>query len=170
MTLRRQTLQDELKQLRPYESSSEEVVVAVLRTASLIRRAVARRVEPHGLSAAQYNVLRILRGAGAKGLPTLAVRDRLIEEAPGITRLMGKLETAGLVVRDRSGRDRRTIHCRLTARGSEVLAELDRTIRETHELAELGLGKENDRKGLIMLLEMLRSGLHSDEASNSVGN
>ena len=66
-------------------------MVAVLRTGALARRAFAQIVEPHGISPAQYNVLRILRGAGEEGLPTLTVRRRLIEEAPGITRLIDKL-------------------------------------------------------------------------------
>ena len=87
----RRSLQDELKQSKPFDSPGEEAVVALMRTAALVRRAIAKRVEPYGISAAQYNVLRILRGAGPAGLPTLALRDRLIEEAPGITRLMDKL-------------------------------------------------------------------------------
>lgn len=80
--MRRRSLQEELKQSKPFETSADEALVALMRTASLVRRAIARRVEPYGISAAQYNVLRILRGAGPEGLPTLAVRDRLIEEAP----------------------------------------------------------------------------------------
>ena len=71
-------LQVELKQTRAFRSPAEESIVAVLRTAALMKRAWNRRIEKHGLSLAQYNVLRILRGAGEEGLPTLAVRDRLM--------------------------------------------------------------------------------------------
>lgn len=108
------TLQAELKQSKPFDTLADEAVVALLRTASLVRRAISQRVEPYGISPAQYNVLRILRGAGPAGLPTLAVRDRLVEEAPGITRVVDKLEEAGHVARLRTGRDRRVVHCAIT--------------------------------------------------------
>ena len=81
--------------------------MALLRTASVVRRAVERVVEPSGLSLAQYNALRIVRGAGAGGIPTLAIRERMLEEGTTITRLLDKLEDAGLVRRERSFPDRR---------------------------------------------------------------
>ena len=75
---RRSRLQAEIKQRRPFRSRGQEATVALLRTASVVGRAVARVVEPSGLSLAQYNALRIIRGAGAVGIPTLAVRERMI--------------------------------------------------------------------------------------------
>src|SRR4051812_50185744 len=95
MPRRSSTLQDEIKQTRPFRSSAEEVVVSVLRTAAVMQRHLAQVVESHGITIQQYNVLRILRGAGDAGLPTLAIRDRMVEEAAGVTRLLDKLEKAG---------------------------------------------------------------------------
>lgn len=156
---RRTSVQEELKQGRPFATVSEEAAVALLRTAALLRRAVAMRIEPHGISPAQYNVLRILRGAGDDGLPTLAVRDRLIEEAPGITRLIDKLEAAGYVRRDRTGKDRRKVRCCISSKGRALLEEIDALIRESHDLIASGLPDEGDQRRLIELLAEVRSGL-----------
>ena len=150
---------EELKQNRPFATGAEEAVVAVMRTAALIKRAISQQVEPFGVSLAQYNVLRILRGAGAEGLPTLAVRDRLIEEAPGITRLIDKLEAAKLVRRDRTGRDRRTVRCHITDSGRKLLEELDLTLRGGQELVAAGLPDPAAQHSLIEMLAQVRSGL-----------
>ena len=76
--------------------------MALLRTASVVTRAFARLVEPSGLSWPQYNALRIVRGAGSGGIATLAIRERMIDEGTTITRLLDKLEAAGLIRRERS--------------------------------------------------------------------
>src|SRR5678815_5358726 len=128
-------LQDEIKQTRPFRSSAEEVVVSILRTAAVMQRHLAQVVEAHGITIQQYNVLRILRGAGTTGLPTLAIRDRMIEEAAGITRLLDKLESAGYVVRERSTPDRRQVLCQITPAGLRLLAELDEPVDAANELA-----------------------------------
>jgi DNA-binding MarR family transcriptional regulator len=153
------SLQDELQQTRPFQSIAEEALVATMRTAALLRRAVAQRVEPYGISPAQYNVLRILRGAGEGGLPTLAVRDRLIEEAPGITRLIDKLEDAGYVRRDRTGSDRRMVQCCITPSGLALLEAMDTLVRETTRLISEGLPDEGEQRRLIELLGCVRAGV-----------
>jgi DNA-binding MarR family transcriptional regulator len=153
------SIQEELKQSKPFPTPAEEAGVALLRTASLLRRAVAQRVEPYGISPAQYNVLRILRGAGDDGLPTLAVRDRLIEEAPGITRLIDKLEDAGHVLRDRTGKDRRTVRCRITSQGLNLLERMDAPVREANALIRQALPADGELQELIDLLARLRSSL-----------
>jgi DNA-binding MarR family transcriptional regulator len=159
MAKRLTSVAEELKQTRPFTTSEEEAVVALMRTAALVRRAIAQQVERYGISPAQYNVLRILRGAGEDGLATLAVRDRLIEEAPGITRLIDKLEVAGLVRRDRTGRDRRTVKCHITPAGLELLATMDVLLRETHDLINAGLPSQMEQLQLIDLLARVRSGI-----------
>jgi DNA-binding MarR family transcriptional regulator len=153
---KRSALQDEIRQTRPFRSSAEEATFGIVRTAALVRRAVAQVVEPSGITPAQYNVLRILRGAGAKGLPTLAVRDRLLEEAPGITRLMDKLGRAGLVERDRSTPDRRQVICFITPRGLALLRKLDSVIPNADELGAAGLAA-GERRELIRLLDKVRA-------------
>lgn len=158
------TLAEELQQSRPFSSVSEEAVVAVLRTAALMRRALSRRIESRGISVAQYNVLRILRGAGPEGLPTLAVRDRLIEEAPGITRLIDKLERSRLVARLRDREDRRTVRCRITPAGLALLDELEAGVRETHGLLTEALPRAEERRALVALLGRVRAVLGEDEA------
>ena len=148
---------DELKQTRPFATSEEEAIVSVLRSAAVIRRVLGQLIDPFGISPAQYNVLRILRGAGPEGLPTLAVRDRLVEEAPGITRLIDKLESATLVRRDRTGKDRRTVRCHITTAGLALLAKADAHVRAVQALVSEGIPDEADRLKLIELLARLRA-------------
>ena len=148
-------LQREIRQSRPFRSAAEEASLGVVRTAAMIRRAVARVVEPFGITPAQYNVLRILRGAGTAGLPTLAVRDRLLEEAPGITRLLDRLERSGLVRRSRSTPDRRQVMCHPTPRGLALLTRLDPLIGAADESGAAGL-RVKEQRALIQLLDRVR--------------
>ena len=156
------SLLEELRQTRPYASTSEEVVVAVLRTASLLRRALNRRIEQRGISVAQYNVLRILRGAGEAGLPTLAVRDRLVEEAPGITRLIDKLEKARFVTRLADEKDRRTVRCCITPGGLRLLEELESGVREVHRLVDTAIPSEEQLQEVLAQLANVRARLNAE--------
>ncbi|HET9064472.1 MAG TPA: hypothetical protein VFN22_01465 [Gemmatimonadales bacterium] len=121
-------LQAELAQRVPFRTAAQETLVGISRTASVIQRATGRLLSPHGISVAQYNVLRILRGAEPTGLPTLTVRDRMIDPAAAITRLTEKLARSGLIVRERPSADRRQVTCRITADGLALLATLDPVI------------------------------------------
>src|SRR6478752_946190 len=156
MPRRSSTLQDEIKQTRPFRSSAEEVVVSVLRTAAVMQRHLSQVVEAHGITIQQYNVLRILRGAGEAGLPTLAIRDRMIEEAAGITRLLDKLERAGYVVRERCTPDRRQVLCRITPTGTAILARLDAPVDALNDRALSTLDSTEQAK-LIELLGAVRA-------------
>ena len=151
-------LQDEIKQTRPFRSSAEEVVVSVLRTAAVIQRHLAQVVEAHGVTIQQYNVLRILRGAGDAGLPTLAIRDRMVEEAAGITRLLDKLESAGYVVRERSTPDRRQVLCHITPKGEALITSLDGPMDVANQRAGSNLD-DDERTQLIDLLGAIRAAL-----------
>lgn len=157
MTQRHSSVHSELRQTRPFRSHQEEVVLAFLRTAAVIKRPAARLVEGRGISSAQYNVLRILRGAGEEGMPTLGIRERLVEEAAGITRLIDKLEQSGLVRRDRSSADRRQVMCRITESGLAILAELDDPIQAAHASA-LSMLSEDDMNELLVILDRIREG------------
>ena len=114
-------IQQEIKQSRPFKSRSQEAAIALMRTADLVRRSVGGIVEPFDLTPQQYNVLRILRGAGEEGLPTLEIAERMIEQTPGITRLIDRLETKHLVSRERCKTDRRRVWCRITRDGLGLL-------------------------------------------------
>jgi MarR family transcriptional regulator, organic hydroperoxide resistance regulator len=150
------TLQDEIKQTRPFRSSAEEVVVSILRTAAVVQRHLAQVVEAHGITIQQYNVLRILRGAGDDGLPTLAIRDRMVEEAAGITRLLDKLESAGFVLRERSTPDRRQVLCHITAKGASLVEMLDRPMDVANQRSGSMLD-DQERKHIIELLGAVRA-------------
>jgi DNA-binding MarR family transcriptional regulator len=121
----------------------------------VVQRLTAQVVEASGVTVQQYNVLRILRGAGDAGLPTLAIRDRMIEEAAGITRLLDKLESAGYVVRERSTPDRRQVLCQITPAGLSLLAGLDAPIDAMTESAFATLD-ESEKSSLVVLLGAVR--------------
>jgi len=149
-------LQREIRQRRPFPSVAQEGVVSVMRTADLLRRRMAALVEPHGITVQQFNVLRILRGGGPDGLPTLEVGARMVEETPGITRLLDRLELKGLVRRQRCPTDRRQHLCWITQEGLDLLASLDEPV-VTHSREMLsGLTREEQSR-LVRLLERVRA-------------
>lgn len=133
-------LQAELGQRIPFRSPGHEAVVGLARTASVLERAVTCGLRPWSLSLPQYNVLRILQGA-PEGLPTLAIRDRMIDPAAAVTRLVDKLVQAGLVERARIGSDRRQVLCSITPRGSALLRELDPIVTAVHEQVAAALSE-----------------------------
>lgn len=153
-------IQQEIKQNKPFHSRKEEAAVALLRTTDLLRRMIAGVVELKGITAQQYNVLRILRGAGEHGLPTLDIADRMIEQTPGITRLIDRLESKDLVSRERCPTDRRQVFCRITKRGLRLLGSLDGPIREAEECA-LSVMAERELTAFIRLLDRTRDGLRA---------
>ncbi len=116
---------------KKFQSRREAAVLAILRAAALLRRALGPAFEPFGLTMAQYNVLRILRGA-PEGLQTLQIRRRMLEEAAGITRLADVLSADGLIERARPAGDRRQVVCRITRKGLRLLDQCDAVIADAH--------------------------------------
>ncbi len=149
------SLQRELRQTRPFRSAAQEAVLALVRTADRVSRDAARVVEPHGITLQQYNVLRILRGAGDDGLPTLEVAERMIEQTPGVTRLLDRLETKALIRRERCRIDRRQHLCWLTSDGRRLLDRLDAPMLAAHEQSLRGLDAAQ-RQRLVALLADIR--------------
>jgi DNA-binding MarR family transcriptional regulator len=98
------TLRDELKMTKPFKSVEEEALLSIARTAALIEHAGAEAFKPFNLTITQYNVLRILRGAGIDGLCRNEVGERLVTKVPDVTRLLDRMEAAGLIVRFTGGR------------------------------------------------------------------
>lgn len=121
-----------------------EAVLALFRAADALRRRFVALLPP-GLTFPQYNVLRILRGAGGL-LPTMDIRQRMMERAPGITRIIDRLEAKGLVERQAPEHDRRQIPCRLTAAGRRVLAGLDSAMDKADRDAFAGLNRAELRR------------------------
>jgi MarR family transcriptional regulator, organic hydroperoxide resistance regulator len=157
MTDRPTALQDEIKQQVPFHSSGAEVAVGILRTAALLERHYNQIVLKHGVTIQQYNVLRILRGAGDRGMPTLVIRDRMIHEAPGITRLIDRLELSGFVRRERQEADRRQVVCYITPEGDRALTTLDSEVASADDAAVSMLSPEEQQQ-LTALLTAVRSG------------
>ena len=166
MPTKTSALRDEIKQTRPFRSAASEAVVSILRTAAVLQRHLSQVVEVESITIQQYNVLRILRGAGTVGLPTLAIRDRMIEEAAGITRLLDKLETVGFVVRERSTPDRRQVLCKITPVGLRLLTQLDEPVDAANENAIAMLG-DPEKAALVELLGAVRAGLSSNPQGRS---
>jgi DNA-binding MarR family transcriptional regulator len=149
-------LQTELRQRKPFRSAAHEAVVGLMRTADLIRRHAAAMVEPHGITPQQFNVLRILRGAGDTGLPTLEVAERMIEQTPGVTRLLDRLEAKELVRRQRCAKDRRQHLCWITSKGLTLLEKIDVLGARSPEESMKGL-RQKDRVTLIRLMDAIRA-------------
>jgi DNA-binding MarR family transcriptional regulator len=154
--VRASAIQSDIRQSKPFRSVAQEATIALLRTASVVSRAVARVVEPAGLSLAQYNALRIIRGAGTGGIPTLSIRERMIDEGTTITRLLDKLEEAGLIRRERSYPDRRQVFCFATDAGRTLLDTLDPKVDVMDEEVVASLD-EAKLERFIELLDTVRA-------------
>lgn len=150
-------VQEEIGQSRPFVSRRQEAAVSLLRTASVIRRYFERVVEPFGLSLAQYNALRIVRGAGSGGIATLAIRERMLEEGTTITRLLDKLETAGLVRRERALPDRRQVICYVTDEGDALLGKINPKVDAGDAIVVENLS-DDEVEELVRLLDEVRAG------------
>ena len=148
------SLQTELKQTKPFSSTEEEAHLAVLRTAAVIERQMAHVLKEFGLTLTQYNVLRILRGAGGEGLCRNEVGERLIREVPDVTRLLDRMKAQKLIRRVRSTEDRRMVRTEITPKGLEILAQLDNRIRAAHCAGLSHIGAERLQELLKTLAEI----------------
>ena len=120
----------EIKQTKPFESLREELWLNLLRTAAAASHEAEQRLRPHGLSPTQYNVLRILRGAGETGLVQYEVGERLVAQVPDVPRILARMEKAGWIERVRGTLDRRVVRASLTAAGLKLVNELDGKTRD----------------------------------------
>lgn len=149
-------VQKEIRQKKPFRRIEDEAFVNLQRTADALMQGVAAALKPAGLSPTQYNVLRILRGAGPDGLACREIGERMITKDPDVTRLLDRLEERGLITRMRDRSDRRIITTRITEKGLRLLSELDEPVAQLHA-EQLGhLGDERLRS-LINLLEAARA-------------
>lgn len=157
MTENATPLQEEIRQTRPFRSPAEKAYLGILRTADVLRRRISDEIESAGITHQQYNVLRILAGTHPQPLPTLEVADRMIEQAPGITRLLDRLVDKGLVDRKRCETDRRQMHCRITPAGLELLDRLQHPVLNAIEAVFRCIGPARVGQ-LTELLDELRAG------------
>jgi len=127
-----------------------------LRTMEALSHRFAQVLKTEDLSSTQYNVLRILRGAGADGLPTLEVAERMIEQTPGVTRLLDRMEAKELVRRQRCPKDRRQHLCWITPRGLAVLQKIDAVSQRAADDTMKGL-RTKDRETFVRLLDAIRA-------------
>jgi len=152
-------LKDELKKRKAFDSLEQEAFLSVLRTCSVLAEGADELFERFGISATQYNVLRILRGAGAvtmeEGIKCGDIADRMVSRDPDITRLLDRLEQRGLITRARGAEDRRVVRGMITPAGLKILKELDGPVVELHkrQLGHLGVRRLRE---LIGLLELAR--------------
>ncbi|HVX38623.1 MAG TPA: MarR family transcriptional regulator [Gemmatimonadaceae bacterium] len=150
------SLRDEIKQQKPFASLEQEAFLSIERTAAVLSHAFADTLKPHDITPTQYNVLRILRGAGRTGLCRNEIRDRLVAQVPDVTRLLDRMEDAGWIERERDTADRRLVSTRITPRGLALLRSLDGAVAR-HE-KRLGHLTRAQLKSLIELLALARDG------------
>jgi DNA-binding MarR family transcriptional regulator len=160
-------IQYEIKKACPFESLEQEAFLNLLKTGDVLMAEVTELLKPHGISPTQYNVLRILRGAGAgccegghadpgaKGIACGEIGERMITRDPDMTRLLDRLERAGLITRERDKADRRVIVSRISDAGLTLLRTLDQPILDLHKRQLGHLGAQQLRQ-LLELLEAVR--------------
>ena len=139
-----------------FRSREQQAVLGLLRTADAIKRSLAHVIEPHGITPQQYNVLRILRGAAPEGLPTLTIGERMVEQTPGVTRLIDRLERKGLVARIPCPKDRRRVFCQITPKGLDLLEELDEPVNRW-DSQTVSILPPSEVDSLIKLLDRVRA-------------
>ena len=147
----------EIRQTRPFPTLSAEATIALFRTADMVHTKLESVLEPRGITVQQYNVLRILRGAGADGLPTLEIGERMVERTPGVTRLIDRLVAKELVVRVRCSEDRRVVYCRISEGGLLLIDELESPLARASRQVFSELSKA-DQQSLVGLLDAVHAG------------
>ena len=151
----RSKLQEEIKQVKPFASLQEELWLNLSRTTAMVGHLIEQRLRAHGLSPTQYNVLRILRGAGGNGLCQYEIAERLVAQVPDVPRIVERMEKAGWVRRVRGVADRRVVMASLTEAGMALAKELDEpTVQIASEI--FGEMSEYDMRNLIDLLVAAR--------------
>jgi len=148
-------LREHIRQPKPFRSLEAEAYLNVLRTANVLLAEFAELLRPHEITQPQYNVLRILRGAGDDGLPSGEIGERMVNREPDVTRLLDRMEARGLVARQRGPADRRVVTARITAQGRRLVDALDLPVQEMHA-RQLGHFAEEELRTLTSLLESAR--------------
>jgi DNA-binding MarR family transcriptional regulator len=117
-------LQAEIKQSKPFATLKHEAILGLMRTAAIVAHTTDEMLRPFGITGTQFNVLRILRGAGQQGLCGREIGERMITRVPDVPRLLDRLEKAELISRERDPNDRRHVTARITAKGLELIDQV----------------------------------------------
>lgn len=149
-------LTKEIKQTKPFQSIEEEAYLNILRTADTLMRSEERLLKISELSFTQYNLLRILRGAGEEGLPCMELAERMVTYSPDVTRLLDRLEARQLVSRSRGEKDRRVVRTHITQDGLALLKLLDKPVMDLLR-HQLGAVSKERLLELIGLMEEIRN-------------
>ncbi len=140
---------------KKFDSTAQEAYLNLWRTYDRLRAVEDELFAKYGLSAQQYNALRLLRDVAPDRMPTLVLAERLVSRAPDITRLLDRLAEGLLIDRQRPEGNRRTVLVGITPVGRQLLLELDRPVRKCHE-KQLGHMPQTAMKQLILLLKTAR--------------
>jgi len=155
------SLREEIKQTRPFKSLYEETLLNLVRTSEVLSARTEDALKEHGVTGTQYNVLRILRGAGPAGLACGAIGDRMLTRESDMTRLIDRMLALKLVERSRHEGDRRVVVTTLTEKGKQLLTTLDPVVKGVQRQL-LGHMEEASLKQLIELLEQARESRTED--------
>jgi len=150
-------LLEELQQGKPFETLYEEVYVEILRTSQVTSRWITESLKPSELSGPQFNVLRILRGAGPSGLPSGRIAERMVNHDPDLTRLLDRLEARGLVAKARDTKDRRVVNACITKAGLDLVAKATKDMQALLEERMTPMSAKRLEQ-LADLLEEVRNG------------
>lgn len=148
-------LADEIQQKTAFASIEQEALLNIIRTHEFLQQRQAEFFRGFQLTPTQYNVLRILRGAGKDGATCSEAAERMLTADPDITRLLDRLESRNLIQRERSKQDRRVVVSRITEHGLNLLKSIDKPLDELMKRLMRGVGKQRLRD-LIQILESIR--------------
>jgi len=149
------SLKDEIKQNKPFVSEAQEAVLNIVKTADKLDTIISSKMKEFNLTSTQYNVLRILKGAGANGWSCSEISIRMLKKDPDITRLLDRLEKRDLIKRERDKNDRRSVRSYINKKGLELVNGMGPKIEEQHNLLQKKMGAKK-LKQLINLLEEIR--------------
>jgi DNA-binding MarR family transcriptional regulator len=149
-------LQEEIKQTVPFTRLGSEAILSIVRTAAILDHEINEVLRPYGVTSTQYNVLRILRGAGADGLCGREIGERMIAKVPDVPRLLERMELMGLITRERDPDDRRHVTARIAKKGLELVARIMSEL-DGFETARMEALCDSDLRTLVDSLARIRS-------------
>jgi len=156
------TLKEELKSSADFKSIQHEVFLSLMVTVDRLNRRHTEFMSAFGISQKQYNILRILRGSGANGIPVMEIGRRMIEKSPDVSRIIDRLIDLGYVKRRRQRNDRRVVIVTITQKGNDLLAKMDAPV-DKEVITALSHVDEDDLKELAALLDKVRDSIYYNE-------